>query len=72
MGALEVVRQLHIHVELGDRVLLALAAIFHPNRVAYVLDAYLVDRDIAGIGAALDVHNLRGFRLRIELQYFHH
>ena len=53
--AFEVVRQVHVHVEVGDRVLLARGAILHLHGVIDVLDADLVDRDLAGIGAALHV-----------------
>ena len=43
--ALEVVRQVHVHVEVGDGVLLAGGAVLDPHRVADVLDADAVDRD---------------------------
>jgi hypothetical protein len=46
--ALEVVRQVHVHVEVRDRVLLAARAVLDPDRVADVLDADLVDRDAGG------------------------
>jgi hypothetical protein len=58
--ALEVVRQVHVHVEVGDGVLLAVAAVAHPHRVQDVLDPDLVDRDLARVLAALDVNHLGG------------
>jgi hypothetical protein len=48
--AFEVVRQADIHVEHGDRVLYAAGFVEHLDRVAYRLDADLVDGDAAGIG----------------------
>jgi hypothetical protein len=53
--ALEVVRQVHVHVEIGNRVLLAAGAILHLDRVIDVLDAHLVDRQLPRIGMALHV-----------------
>jgi len=53
--ALEVVRQVHVHVEVGDRVLLALRAVLDAHRVVDVFDSDLVDRNLAGVGAALHV-----------------
>ena len=58
--ALEVVGQVHVHVEVRDRVLLAARAVLDPHRVADVLDADAVDRDPAGVGAALHVLDQRG------------
>jgi hypothetical protein len=57
--AFEVVRQVHVHVEVRHRVLVATRAIFHPNRVINVFDADLVDRDAAIVRSALDVFNGR-------------
>jgi hypothetical protein len=42
--ALEIVGQIHVHVESGDGVLLAAAAVADFNRMANILDAHLVDR----------------------------
>ena len=53
--ALEVVRQGDVHVEVRDRVLLAARAILDAHRVIDVLDADLVDRDLARIGTPLHV-----------------
>ena len=53
--AFEVVRQVHVHVEVRDGVLFARGTILHLHRVIDVLDADLVDRDLAGVGAALHV-----------------
>ena len=53
--ALEVVRQVHVHVEGGDRTLLARGAVLDPHRVADVLDADPVDGDLARVGASLHV-----------------
>ena len=55
MGALEVVRQVHVHVEGSHGVLLAGRTVLDPDRVADVLDAHPVDRDAAGIRARLHV-----------------
>ena len=59
--ALEVVRQGHVHVEVRDGVLLAARAVLDAHRVVDVLDADLVDRDLARVGAALHVFD-RGAR----------
>ena len=59
--ALEVVRQVHVHVEIRDRVLLAAGAVLHFDRMIDILDADLVDRDLARIGMAL--HILDGLTL---------
>ena len=53
--ALEVLRQVHVHVEVGDRVLFPARPVLDLDRVVDVLDADLVDRDAAGVGQALDV-----------------
>jgi hypothetical protein len=60
--AFEVVRQVHIHVEIRDGVLLAAGAILHLDRVIDVLDAHFVDRDLARVGMAL--HVLHGLHIR--------
>ena len=57
--ALEVVRQVHVHVEVGDGVLLAGRAVLDPHRVADVLDADPVDGELARVGAALHVFDPR-------------
>src|SRR3984885_830081 len=53
--ALEVMGQVHVHVERGDRVLLAGGAVLDPHRVRDVLDAYPVDRNAPRVGAALHI-----------------
>lgn len=53
--AFEVVRQVHVHVEVGDGVLFATGAIFDPHRVIDVFHPHAVDRDLARVGAALQV-----------------
>jgi hypothetical protein len=60
--ALEIVGQRHVHVEVGDGVLVAAGAVTHAHRVVHVLDADLVDRDLARVGAALDVFDGRHAR----------
>jgi len=55
VGALEVVRQVDVHVEAGHGVLLAAAFAPDPHRMQNVLDANLVDGDAAAVGAGLDV-----------------
>ena len=61
--ALEVVRQIHVHVEICDRVLLAARPILDLDRVINVLDAHPVDGDLPRIGMAL--HVLDGFSRRL-------
>ena len=61
--ALEVVRQIHVHVEIRDRVLFAAGAILHLDRVIDVLDADLVDRNLTRVGMAL--HVLHGLHIRL-------
>jgi len=56
--ALEIMWQEHIHVERGDSVLLAFCPVLDPYRVANILDADLVDGDLAGVGAGLYVFDL--------------
>ena len=53
--ALEVVRQVHVHVEAGDGVLDAVALVLDDDRMADALDADLVDRQLAGVGQILHV-----------------
>src|SRR5665213_772195 len=53
--ALEVMRQVHIHVEGRDRVLLAGGTILDLDRMTNVLDADPIDRNAAGVGARLHV-----------------
>jgi len=55
VGALEVMRQSHVHVEERDRVLHAARALHDAHRVPDSLDADLVDGELAGIRARLDV-----------------
>jgi len=50
VSALEIVRQVHVHVEVRDRVLLAAGTVLHLDGVENVLDSDLVDRDPPGIG----------------------
>ena len=57
--AFEIVRQVHVHVEIGDGVLLAAGTVADADRVTDILDPDLVDRNTARIGAAL--HVLDGF-----------
>src|SRR5690606_2845463 len=53
--SLVAVRQEHVHVEGGHRMLLAAAAVGHTYRVLDVLNADLVDVDAARVVVALDV-----------------
>jgi hypothetical protein len=53
--ALEIVGEVHVHVEIRDRVLLAPGAVLDPNGMEDVLDADLVDGYPAGVGVALDI-----------------
>src|SRR6202044_1859739 len=61
--AFEVVRQIHVHVEIRGGVLLAAGAVLHLDRVKDVLDAHLVDRYLTGVGMAL--HVLHGLHIRL-------
>ncbi len=73
MRALEVVRQVHVHVEGGHGVLLAGRAVLDLDRMADVLDADAVDRNPAGIGArlhVLDRDDILGPRLRDDVHGF--
>ena len=53
--ALEVVRQAHGHVEVGDGVLFVTGAVLDPHRMIDVLYSHAVDRDLARVGVALHV-----------------
>ena len=57
--ALEIVRQVHIHIEISDGVLLAAHAVFHLDWMKDVLDADFVDGYPTRIGAALYVFDGR-------------
>jgi len=57
VSALELPGRIHRHVEAGNGVLFPVAVIAHPDRVAYIPDADLVDIDVAVVGAALHVGN---------------
>ena len=59
VSAFEIVGQLNIHAEICDRMLLKTTAILNANRMAQVFDANFVDRDVAGVGTALNVSNFR-------------
>ena len=74
--AFEIVRQVHVHVEIGDRVLLAARAVLDLDRVENVLDADAIDGNAARIGAALHVFHglgdgLLGFNggVRVHVRY---
>ena len=49
MGALEVMGQTDVHVEIGDGVLDAYRFIGHNNRVANGFDPHLVNSDLAAV-----------------------
>src|SRR5665811_1628665 len=55
--ALEVVRQMHIHVESGDSVLNADTLVFDLHRVAYAFDADAIDRQVTRISRTLHIGN---------------
>ncbi len=57
VGALEIVGQSDIHVEGGNGVTYAATLVQHLERMPDVLDADLVDRQLARIGGALNVCN---------------
>ena len=67
--ALKIVGQFNEHVEIGDGVLLALAAVLHTNRVTNILDADLVDRDATSIRRVLHIGNRDGFRFGFGFHY---
>jgi hypothetical protein len=58
--ALELMRQVDVHVERRYRVLLLAVAILDAYRVADVLDADLIDSDAAAVGARLHVGDVGG------------
>ena len=60
--AFEIMRQIHVHVEVGHGVLLAARPILHLHRMIDVLDAHLVDGYLPRVGMALDI--LHGLRCR--------
>ena len=69
MRALEVVRQVHVHVEGRHGVLLARRAVLDLDGMADVLDADAVDRNLARVGAGLHVldgRDRRGPRLHSD------
>jgi hypothetical protein len=47
VSALEIMRQIHIHLETGDRVLLAPRSVLDPHGVENVLDPHLIDGNLA-------------------------
>ena len=53
--ALEVMGQVHVHVEGGYGVLFTIIAIAHPHRMADILDADPVDGDASAVCAGLDI-----------------
>ena len=55
MGALEVMRQVDIHVDSRHRALPALGLVLHSNRVGDILDANFLDVDPARIMLTLYV-----------------
>ena len=59
--ALEVVREPHVHVERGDSVLDAVAAVRHPHRMTDGLDSDLVDGEPACVCRALYIWNREVF-----------
>ncbi len=62
--AFEIVRQIDVHVEIGDGVLFAAGAVLHLDRVIDVLDADFVDRNLTRVGMALHVlHGLHDWLL---------
>lgn len=61
MRAFEIVRQMHIHVESGNRVLHADALVLDHDRMADAFDADAIDGDLAQVSRALHVGD--GFQL---------
>ena len=61
--ALEVVGQVHVHVEVGDGVLLAARTVLNAHRVKDFFHANAVDGNLTGIGTVLYVFNRQGRRL---------
>ena len=55
--AFEIVRQIDVHVEVGDGVLLADRAVTYTHRVTDILDTNFINRYPPGIGAVLYVSN---------------
>ena len=55
MRALEIVRQVHVHIEMRDGVLLAAGTILDAHGMTDILDAHFVDGNAARVGAVLHV-----------------
>jgi len=55
VGALVFVGQIHEHVDGGHGVLEPVASVAHADGITQVLDAHLVDRDVAKIPVVLNV-----------------
>jgi hypothetical protein len=58
--AFEIVRQVHVHVEGGNGMLLAIGAIAQLDGVPNILDADFVDRDTPMVSARLNVFDSGG------------
>jgi hypothetical protein len=58
--AFEIVRQVHIHVERGNGVLLAIGAIAQLDGMSNVFDADFVDRDAPMVSARLNIFDRGG------------
>ena len=57
MCALKIMRQVDVHIEVGDGVLFTATAIPYAYRMTDVLDPHFVDGNVAGVRAVLNVFN---------------
>jgi hypothetical protein len=55
VGTLELLGEIHIHVDIGYRLLAAVGAIQDGDRIADVFDTHLVDVNVAVIPGVLDI-----------------
>ena len=60
MCTLEIVRQVYVHVKVGNGVLLAIASVFHAYRVTDIFDTHLINGDLPGVLAVLNVSDITG------------
>ena len=54
VSAFEIVRQIHVHIEVCNGMLLAITAILYPHRMPDVFNTDLVDGDLSGVFAVRD------------------
>ena len=70
--ALEIMRQVHVHIEIGNGVLNHAGAVLYLYRMIDILDAHLVDGNGAGIGRVLHIGQAGGFAFGFINDFTHH